>query len=436
MRRGRLRTTLHQIIALTMPAAIGAGCGIDRTSFAPVACADTEATLTGLSLADPADSLTLRSWDSFDPTTVQVIAELGTPCVNATDPEACTTTITSPPTQGFVLGEVVDDLLPEHDIVVTRGDDVEFVRSRRGLQDLVGPVDTPHEAVMWVASSGRSVECGTSADDTTVRTVAGGHEVLVSDVIQSCGPVEIKRFQLLVSTDGTITEVASETILYDAFSCIGRRPSGLIDGGPCAKHSLGAFWAGIAHLEAASIRAFATLCRELVHHGAPNTLVKRAHRALRDEVRHARLTGDLARFHGAAPKRPMVQREPVRSLAEIAVENATEGCVRETFGALIGLWQGKRATDARTRTVMQSVADDEVEHAELAWAVHRWLWPRLTQSERQRVQFAQQRALAELSLVATSGPGPTLNAVVGWPSASDAALLLQGFIRSFQPLAV
>ncbi|NIS36796.1 MAG: ferritin-like domain-containing protein, partial [Actinobacteria bacterium] len=44
-------------------------------------------------------------------------------------------------------------------------------------------------------------------------------------------------------------------------------------------------------------------------------------------------------------RRPVIEDAPVRTAYEIALENAVEGCVRETFGALVGAHQALRASD-------------------------------------------------------------------------------------------
>ena len=86
----------------------------------------------------------------------------------------------------------------------------------------------------------------------------------------------------------------------------------------------------------------------------------------------------------------------MRSLKAIAQENAIEGCVRETFGALVGLWQAKHASDAKTRRVMRSIATDEVRHAELAWAVAAWAEPKLNELSRRETANARRQAFGEL----------------------------------------
>ena len=83
--------------------------------------------------------------------------------------------------------------------------------------------------------------------------------------------------------------------------------------------------------------AFVRLARELAHHRAPAALVARARAraAAQDERRHARaMRLRAARFgaEGGASRRRLRPRRVPR-LADVLVENAVEGCVRETFGA-------------------------------------------------------------------------------------------------------
>lgn len=140
----------------------------------------------------------------------------------------------------------------------------------------------------------------------------------------------------------------------------GRRPAGLEPVAVAARCEVGQWLAGAAHLEAASVHAFRLLGRELAAHGAPRRLVDGARRALRDEARHARITSRLARAHGAVPPPVRVARARRRSLEELAVENATEGCVRETFAAMLAMWQARAAADPAIRDAMAALAPDEI----------------------------------------------------------------------------
>jgi hypothetical protein len=75
------------------------------------------------------------------------------------------------------------------------------------------------------------------------------------------------------------------------------------------------------------------------------------------------------------------------------VENAVAGCVGETFGALFAMRQACSARDDTVRRTMAVIARDEVRHATLAWAIHRWCWSRLLPRERARVETAQRKSL-------------------------------------------
>ncbi|MEO8874282.1 MAG: ferritin-like domain-containing protein, partial [Polyangiaceae bacterium] len=102
----------------------------------------------------------------------------------------------------------------------------------------------------------------------------------------------------------------------------------------------------MAFLEAVSVHAFDRLEHELHAHGAQADLLLDARRARRDEERHTAMMTKLAARHGTYAQMPAAPKPtPIRSLVEIALENAVEGCVRETYGALRGLIESETATD-------------------------------------------------------------------------------------------
>ena len=201
---------------------------------------------------------------------------------------------------------------------------------------------------------------------------------------------------------------------------VGRKPAGLVDA-RCldAPNAIGAWLAEAAWLEAVSVYAFVQLARELEHHGAPRMLVRLALAAARDEVRHAALVGQLAARYGARPPRPEVTLPALRSLAEIAVENAVEGCVRETFGAVLALWQSRAARDPMIRDAFGVIARDEARHAALAWAVDAWIATKIDADARARVAAARAVAAHEL---ATPPSQPSV--VLGLPGGDDLEGLL------------
>ena len=200
--------------------------------------------------------------------------------------------------------------------------------------------------------------------------------------------------------DGGLTCPAwsGEVIIGCGYNCTGRRTQGVgsLDG--CAGTTTGAILAERAYLEAVSVQAFATLERELAAHGAPPALLRDVRRARRDEIRHTAMMTRLARRFDGAPRALETQAvSPVRGLLAIALENAVEGCVRETYGAVVGLVEARVSRDPEVRRAMQSIAADECRHAELAWAVAEWVSPRLRAEERNAVERAMQEAVAGLA---------------------------------------
>lgn len=207
-------------------------------------------------------------------------------------------------------------------------------------------------------------------------------------------------------------------------ACCGRRPPGLTLRIGEGKSVVGRWFAELSAREAASVKAFEILHRELAAHGAPRRLLARVREAARDEVRHARIMGAVASRYGGKPKPPRIEQGKIRSLEAIAMENAVEGCVRETFGALVGMWQARFAGDARVRRCMKGVAQDEARHAALSWAVARWIEPRLDDEARRKIRLAGHEAIATLEKELAADPAPEVVRVAGVPSANAAHRLL------------
>jgi hypothetical protein len=188
---------------------------------------------------------------------------------------------------------------------------------------------------------------------------------------------------------------------------------------------VGLWFAELSAREEASIAAFEILAGELRAHGAPGRLVAAAKRAARDERRHARIMRAFAARFGGTPRRPRVERGPIRSLEEIAAENAAEGCLRETFGALVGMWQARFAGDPRVRKAMGAVARDESQHAALSWEVARWIEPMLGADARARLARAKADAICQLEAELFGEPAADVVRVAGIPSAQEARSLFE-----------
>jgi hypothetical protein len=213
---------------------------------------------------------------------------------------------------------------------------------------------------------------------------------------------------------------SSVTVQCNSGCAVGRRPDGLCAESSFDTASLGGYFAEIARLEAAAVTAFRVMRDELRAHGAPKRLVRGAARAARDEVRHARATGALARRFGAEPKAPVVERGALRSLEAMALENAVEGCVRETYGALIATRQAAHAQDPDVRAALRRIARDETRHASLSWQVGRWLETRLDRAAKRKVEHAKALAARELLSAIEREPRPAFADMAGLPEPTEA----------------
>ncbi len=227
----------------------------------------------------------------------------------------------------------------------------------------------------------------------------------------------------VLSCSVTAVDVASVTVNCMFVCFTGRRPQGLAAALGLQAGALGSYFSSIARLEAASVDAFRILHRELRAHRAPKKLVRAAARAARDEVRHTRATGALARRFGARPTAVNVERAALRSIEAMAFENAVEGCVRETYGALLAAYQARAARDPVVRAVMKRIARDETRHAALSWDVGRWLETRLDRETRSKVLAAKQVAARELVSSAAREATLSFSDVVGLPGGAGALQL-------------
>ena len=228
--------------------------------------------------------------------------------------------------------------------------------------------------------------------------------------------------EAFVAPDG-----APIVVQCDKCTITGRRPPGLArTRRPRAGDAVGDFFAGASHLEAASVLAFEILGDELRRLGAPAELVRAAGRSARDEIRHARMTARIARRRGAEPVEARVKRRRARLPVAIAVENAVEGCVRETFGALVAAWQAAHAADREIARTMARIAADETRHAALAWAIAGWLEPRLGKAAKRTVLAARRRAVESLRRELRTPVDAELAAQAGLPTAACAAQMLEG----------
>jgi hypothetical protein len=406
-----------------------AGCGgADLTGYSAPACDDGILALSGLSPAVPADFVQLRTFStssSGDHHNEAVLRSSGTACATASDKAACESALSNLTSRsGF--NTTCAGLCSAYYLATTRGDEVAALTSLEALKSFLGPIDTAQEAALLAFASSYNVSCQELARGAVKANEGGGFSVIGTRG-HSCGAgTALIQAVLEVSVSGEVKEVSSHVLEHGNPNCvIGRRPVGLrASEGVACTDVLGRHFASAAHLEAASIKAFLRLREELALHGADVALQDAALRSALEEVMHTDVSTRLARRFGASPRRPEVEERPLRSLFEVALENAVEGCVRETFGALVGHHQALHAQDAEVREAMTRIADDETRHAELSWAIDRWARERLSPAECTALREAQREAVATLREEVALPLDAVLVTEAGMPAPEIAASLV------------
>ncbi|MBA2319533.1 MAG: hypothetical protein H0V89_00120 [Deltaproteobacteria bacterium] len=224
-------------------------------------------------------------------------------------------------------------------------------------------------------------------------------------------------------TDAVYAEVACD--VTGRFVCEGRHHACIERRTASPGDDLGAYFAGAWLSETTSVQAFLALAAELERLGAPETLVARARTSALDEIVHARLIAGFAAEQGATLGHAVFRRIPDRDPLSLAIENAVEGCVRETFAAFVASHQSCAAAP-EYRAAYRVIAEDEVRHAELAWAIDGWLLSQLDLAGRQQVEAAREAAVQEIYDAVT--PPSAGAAAAGLPSVEASHRLLDGLV--------
>ncbi len=294
-----------------------------------------------------------------------------------------------------------------------------------GLQDAAVCVTAPYVA--------RAATCGSRSPTASVYVHPCGfpNGITLYDGVteEECATV-CKELWGLRPRGAQCSEYTLDDLPGPAVNCpvcapagVGRRPAGFVLGPAVTSSPVGEWLSAVAALERASVDAFQILRRELRHHGAPVTLIAESYGAEADEVRHARVMAALAEREGGRVEEVKVARGPIRSLEAIATENAIEGCVRETYGALVAGWQAKHASRGDIRRIMQRIAFDETEHATLAHRVHEWLMTQLDPAACNRVQTALDKEMDQLISQSHRESDPRVVDELGVPDARVATHL-------------
>ncbi|RKI75140.1 ferritin-like domain-containing protein [Corallococcus sp. AB049A] len=411
-----------------------AGCGVnlgnsaDLTGFSQVACEEHRLSFGNLTLSSAQDFVQLRGFYSnvpWEDARSFGSSSSGQACATATDVPACQTAVEDASTsKGFHRD--CFDFCQEYFLLTTSGDTVTTYTTEPSVQDLLGTIDTVEEAALRAFAAGYNLSCYELERGAVKQNKDGSFDVIGTQG-HSCGAsTDLTQHRVRVSRSGDVRQLEKYILEKGDPNCvIGRRPVGLQAAEACENpETLGSYFADAARLEAASVHAFLRLRDELALHGADVGLQDAARRSAMEEVQHAQVTERIARRFGGTPQRPVVEELPLRSLVDVALENAVEGCVRETYGALLAHHQALHARDLEVRQAMVRIAEDETRHAALSWDIDQWARPRLSAEERETLREAQKRAVALLREEVAVPLDASIITLAGMPTPEAALALL------------
>lgn len=310
------------------------------------------------------------------------------------------------------------------------------------FQGDTGPSDTggPSDAA---SDSGADVAIDTGActpipDDATcaekvtypcgLPIALAGTSPTAEECEELCAPIEFHT-----GTGGPVycyvygDDAGASRTVSCASCAVGRKPHDLLDE-PCDVRDetpVARALAEMARIEAASVHAFRRLERSLGELGADEGTLARVRRAARDEIAHARRVSSLAKARGGLRRPVRVDRARRASTYELALENAVEGCVRETLGVAYLAHQRAHAADPELRALADALYEDELDHAALSWDLVAFFDDHLDADERASLREAQRRALDEV-VDEIGRVDPRVAQALGLPPRAVVARLVEG----------
>lgn len=393
----RLLRSIASLVATTA-AVTACSSGVSKSGVDQNVCSNgTLRLIEGVEPKEPVDYMEVRIWGSFTgppgkgQSSFTVTEARGAKCARASDRAKCEKALDGVENPKSGLRGVEGQLGSVTTIAYTRGDEVGSVKNEAELKAFLS-MRSIKDAALLAWSRGYDIPC---SDGDNAGVTADGF-LVVGRTGDLCGG-NVDEHRLHVMRTGEI--FVEETKRYedgDPGCAIGRRPDGLADVVHVERDTLAGWLARVAHLEAASIPAFERLAADLERLGAPAELVSRAKESADDERRHAASTAALARAHGGVVPAVELAAHAACDLLSLARENAAEGCVRETFGALFARVQATRAETPELCALFDEIARDETAHAALAWDIDAWARGSLSPEECREVERARRDAVRAL----------------------------------------
>lgn len=438
MSREEKLKTLFRALAVSSLAAGTAGCGED---FEEVLCEEGETFSPTLALMESSGADYFESerqvWaeEDVDGLVFSSREKYGEPCAGASDKPACLAAFDALPEEGGIeivssgfWGERPGTIHELTRYSYTHGDQAAAITTQEGFDQFLLPIDDAKKAAALIALSKETKDYGTpDCGVPAARFMPEGIVVRVREPAECTEYHVDKEHLLLVRPDGGIEHLEERVLDVIFQGCVvGRMTEGVHVAIHPSKRTVADHLAEMAALEAAAVHAFRRLAAEMRVLGAPGWMVERAEEAAEDEVRHASMVGREARRHGGKLRAVEVGPMPLRPILEIALENAREGMVRETYGALSAYHHAHAASDPRLARLFARLAEDETRHSALSIEFGKFLETKLNPKERELVDRARLKAVDALYMELGTALADEVHDVLGWPRPEAARAMLRG----------
>jgi len=141
-------------------------------------------------------------------------------------------------------------------------------------------------------------------------------------------------------------------------------------------HAIALEFANQGEAEHASVASFARHTLQLMTMGAPPSLLIGSQEAALDEIRHAKMCYGIANSFLGAHIQPSIfdVDDSVKTISndEIIRSVIIEGCIGETIAAVQAQLGAHYAKEPIVKGILENIAVDESNHAQLAWNTVKW----------------------------------------------------------------
>lgn len=189
------------------------GCGhdgvdVDLKKFEEI----PELDFSAISIAGDAGYWELRDALILYQSDFTVIGKNGSLCHEAADPNRCNSDFLalSPDTgftpHGHPLGSV-------YYIAANKGDDNWVIVTLEEAKQFIGELESEQEAALWALVNG--YHWTSEKVNGAIRKVAEGFELIVIQTVRWCDPIQVNRFHILITADGTVEQLGQEVFLRE-----------------------------------------------------------------------------------------------------------------------------------------------------------------------------------------------------------------------------